>query len=213
MTKKPIGNATAHVHWMTSKLQRYTINRSECYGKTYECSWRSVARIHRIWSQYRYSIDVMVHVVTHNFPASTERLEQIRSDTADDETLQRLYQSDRVEQLARVSEVRMPTRRRETIIIGTRETKWVRLQTTVHTCCTFFASPARARRKLNHDPEYSRWECPKPSRTQYWSARHFARINQNESIIAHGISEKPFQKVTTYILLFNVCEYLVAVDY
>ena len=38
------------------------------------------------------NIEVMVHSVTQNYPGSSERLEQTRCATADDATLQRLYQ-------------------------------------------------------------------------------------------------------------------------
>ena len=37
-------------------------------------------------------IEVIVHSLTQNFPRSSQRLEQFRSVTADDATLQRLYQ-------------------------------------------------------------------------------------------------------------------------
>ena len=36
--------------------------------------------------------EIMVHSVTQNFPGSSERLEHIKCSTADDATLQRLYQ-------------------------------------------------------------------------------------------------------------------------
>ena len=92
--KKPIGNATARVQRMMLKLQRYEINLSYVPGKLLYVA-DALSRAYIDSEPDRELIDdveIMVHSVTKNFPASTGRLEQIRSATADDVTLQRLLQ-------------------------------------------------------------------------------------------------------------------------
>ena len=92
--KKLIGNATARVQRMMLKLQRYTINLVYVPGKhLHVADALSHAYIDdEADCGFIDDIEVMVHRVTQNFPESSERLEQIRSATADDATLQRLYQ-------------------------------------------------------------------------------------------------------------------------
>ena len=92
--KKPIGNATARVQLIMLKLQRYTINLVYVPGKHLHVA-DALSRAYiddEADCGFIDDIEVMVHSLTQNFPGSSERLEQIRSATVDDATLQRLYQ-------------------------------------------------------------------------------------------------------------------------
>ena len=226
--KKPIGNATARVQRMMLKLQRYTINLvyvprkhlhvADALSRAYidddaDCGFID-------------DIEVMVHSVTQNFPGSSERLEQIRSATADDATLQRLYQ---------VMMNGWPELRRS-VPEDVRPYWNMRDEISMSDGLVFAGEriviPESMRQEMLqilHEPHMGMEITKSRARTAiFWTGMsraiedtvakcstclHFARSNHKEQMIAHDIPDGPFVKVAMDIMSFKGRDYLVAVDY
>ena len=170
-------------------------------------------------------IEVMVHSVTQNFPGSSEQLEQIRCATAEDATLQRLYQ---------VVMNGWPELRRS--VQEDVRPYWNMRDEMSTSDGLFFEGeriviPESMRQEmlqLLHEPHMGMEKTKSRARTAiYWpgmsraiadtvakcsTCLHFARSNPKEPMIAHEIPDGPFVKVAMDIISFKGRDYLVAVD-
>ena len=171
-------------------------------------------------------IEVRVHSVTQNFPGSSEQLEQIRCATAEDATLQRLYQ---------VVMNGWPELRRS-VQEDVRPYWNMRDEMSTSDGLLFegerIVIPESMRQEmlqLLHEPHVGMEKTKSRARTAiFWpgmsraiedtvakcsTCLHFARSNPKEPMIAHEIPDGPFVKVAMDIMSFKGREYLVAVDY
>ena len=226
--KKPIGNATAGVQRMMLKLQRYEINLSYVPGKLLYVA-DALSRAYIDSEPDRELIDdveIMVHSVTKNFPASTGRLEQIRSATADDVTLQRLLQvvmNGWPESRTAVPEdVRPYWNMRDEmsaddglVFAGERivipESMRSDMLEVLHEPHMGMEKTKSRARSAIFWPGMSKAIEDTVSRCK--TCLQFARSNQKEPMIAHKIPDGPFRKVAMDIMSFKGRDYLVVVDY
>ena len=226
--KKPIGNATARVQRMMLKLQRYSINLVYVPGKHLHVA-DALSRAYiedEADCGFIDDIEVMVHSVTQNFPGSSERLEQIRCATAEDATLQRLYQ---------VVMNGWPELRRS-IPEDVRPYWNMRDEMSTSDGLLFAGEriviPKSMRQEMLqilHEPHMGMEKTKSRARTAiFWpgmsraiedtvakcsTCLHFARSNPKEPMIAHDIPDGPFVKVAMDIMSFKGRDYLVVVDY
>ena len=226
--KKPIGNATARVQRMMLKLQRYEINLSYVPGKLLYVA-DALSRAYIDSEPDRELIDdveIMVHSVTKNFPASKGRLEQIRSATADDVTLQRLLQvvmNGWPESRTAVPEdVRPYWNMRDEmsaddglVFAGERivipESMRSDMLEVLHEPHMGMEKTKSRARSAIFWPGMSKAIEDTVSRCK--TCLQFARSNQKEPMIAHKIPDGPFRKVAMDIMSFKGRDYLVVVDY
>ena len=226
--KKPIGNATARVQRMMLKLQRYSIKLVYVPGKHLHVA-DALSRAYiedEADCGFIDDIEVMVHSVTQNFPGSSERLEQIRCATAEDATLQRLYQ---------VVMNGWPELRRS-IPEDVRPYWNMRDEMSTSDGLLFAGEriviPESMRQEMLqilHEPHMGMEKTKSRARTAiFWpgmsraiedtvakcsTCLHFARSNPKEPMIAHDIPDGPFVKVAMDIMSFKGRDYLVVVDY
>ena len=170
-------------------------------------------------------IGVRVHSVTQNFPGSSEQLEQIRCATAEDATLQRLYQ---------VVMNGWPELRRS-VPEDVRPYWNMRDEMSTSDGLLFAGEriviPESMRQEMLqilHEPHMGMEKTKSRARTAiFWpgmsraiedtvakcsTCLHFARSNPKEPMIAHEIPDGPFVKVAMDIMSFKGRDYLVAVD-
>ena len=170
-------------------------------------------------------IEVRVHSVTQNFPGSSEQLEQIRCATAEDATLQRLYQ---------VVMNGWPELRRS-VQEDVRPYWNMRDEMSTSDGLLFAGEriviPESMRQEMLqilHEPHMGMEKTKSRARTAiFWpgmsraiedtvakcsTCLHFARSNPKEPMIAHEIPDGPFVKVAMDIMSFKGRDYLVAVD-
>ena len=168
----------------------------------------------------------MVHSVTKNFPASKGRLEQIRSATADDVTLQRLFQvvmNGWPESRTAVPEdVRPYWNMRDEmsaddglVFAGERivipESMRSDMLEVLHEPHMGMEKTKSRARSAIFWPGMSKAIEDTVSRCK--TCLQFARSNQKEPMIAHKIPDGPFRKVAMDIMSFKGRDYLVVVDY
>ena len=226
--KKEIAKASPRVQRMMMRLQRYQLNVSYRPGKEmYLADTLSRAYIPgEADAELNEDIEVMVHSVINNVPATPAKLSEIRVATANDDTLQGLQ---------KVIMAGWPERIKS-LPAEIREYWTIRDELTVADGLVFRGNrlviPSELRSDmlgLLHEGHMGAEKSKVRARgVMYWpgiskeideqvakcaACLQFRPANPQEPMIPHDIPSTPFTKVAMDIFEFQGAEYLIVVDY
>ena len=227
IVKKPIAKASPRVQRMMLRLQRYELNLTYVPGKEmYLADTLSRAYIQgEPDNELGEDIEVMVHTVISDVPASESKMEEIRAATNDDITLQRLKKvvlqgwpesNKSVKEISDYWSVRDEISVCDNLLfVGTR--------------VVIPESMRSDMLRLIHEGHMGAEKCKVRARAvMFWPGLsrdidnvvsrcsvclQFRSANAKEPLLPHTVPEGPYQKVAMDILTFKGVEFLLIVDY
>ena len=226
--KKPISKASPRLQRMMLRLQRYNYNVVYVRGK-YLFLADTLSRAF-IQGDPKCGapddMEVMVHSLVHNIPASPDRLNEIRQVTADDETLQKLKRT-----------IQQGWPRKRQSILPDLVPYW-NIRDELHEAdgLIFFGERLIIPHKLQHDmleliheSHLGAEKCKARARSvMYWPGMaadieatvskcsiclRYRASNVKQPLQPHSIPSRPWQKIGADIMTYKGHDYLVAVDY